>query len=692
MNSSVPPSSSPQDFHSEPENIIIQKQRKELQLLIAELKDRDKELNDMVVVHQRQLLTWEDDRQKILTLAERCNRTENELLKRNEMIAALNDRLKFLKSQEEDWKRTLESTRRELQELTQTATDTSFHCQTLEEKNQALNCSVMELSNKVGHLQAREQELLTMLQLKDKDILEATSHITEFTCKFKMLESALRTAKMEGTSISKEKQDFKLKLKEVMLEIGKLKDDLSEKTKENNEQREEIIRLKQENNYLTDKLMFSVERANRKDHLLQSAKSKQLRTDTELSNLRQIYLKQQQDLQFLHFNLESSQETNPKPKKEAHETSIEMVLSDLENSSDGEAVCSEVTHKTHTRFVHFPQGGSQSTCLICDPGNRCQAQDLGSQERLCARLDAFHEREFGCSEALPRQPQAWDSPLSAGRAEVRPASPSDSRWMMDSGEFAQPLERNPVAFLPMHKHWLGLESFAELAKGRSPPSKLSDQFDGGHKAAGTADPIGVPRGQSPQKSPRLAKALDPSCSCRCPASRTSPCQPVTDQEWMQIFKPARAEGETRHGAFLSSPQASCRMKSAKAESSHDVDLTLSDLGAPCLTSTQKMSGPKRQEKLFESDLSPKLTSGPDLHSVNGCCQPAIHCDSCSPTSKLQRLLAESRQMLADLERNYLLHDALSSSLQEGSTSAAGEYPGSLPAAEETQMKLSLFTL
>lgn len=27
----------------------------------------------MVAVHQRQLLAWEDDRQKILTLAERCN-------------------------------------------------------------------------------------------------------------------------------------------------------------------------------------------------------------------------------------------------------------------------------------------------------------------------------------------------------------------------------------------------------------------------------------------------------------------------------------------------------------------------------------------------------------------------------------------------------------------------------------------
>ncbi|XP_048339094.1 coiled-coil domain-containing protein 62-like, partial [Sphaerodactylus townsendi] len=276
------------NFHSEPESITIQKQRKELQLLIVELKDRDKELNEMVAVHQRQLLAWEGDRQEILTLAERCNRTENELHKRNEIIMTLTKRVKFLESQENDKKRNLETTQRELQEQSRKASNMSLHCQAVEEKNQALNCSVMELSNKVGHLQAREQELLTMLKLKDKDILEATNQITEFTCKFKMLESALRSARLEESSISKEKQDFKLRLKELMLEAGKLKDDLTEKTRENNEQREEIIRLKQENNYLNNELMFSVERANRKDHLLQSAKSKQLRTDTELSNLRQV--------------------------------------------------------------------------------------------------------------------------------------------------------------------------------------------------------------------------------------------------------------------------------------------------------------------------------------------------------------------------------------------------------------------
>ncbi|NXS73546.1 CCD62 protein, partial [Pandion haliaetus] len=283
-----------------------QKQRQELQLLIAELKDRDKELNDMVAVHQRQLLAWEDDRQKILTLAERCNLLKNELNKRNEIVKSLTKRLKFLESQNDS--KTIENTPQKFKELSQKVTDATVHCQALEEKNQNLHCLVLELSAKTGQLQAREQELLTMLKLKDEAILETTDHITEFTAKFKKLESALRAAKMEEFSLNKEKEDLKLRLKELILETNKLKDDLCEKTKENNQQQEEIIHLKQENSCLRNELALTVEKAKRKDQLLQFAKSKQARTDAELSSLRQIYVKQQRDLQFLHVNLESSQE------------------------------------------------------------------------------------------------------------------------------------------------------------------------------------------------------------------------------------------------------------------------------------------------------------------------------------------------------------------------------------------------
>lgn len=54
----------------------MQRQRLELQLLIAELKDRDQELNAMAAAHQKQLLSWEQDRQRVLILEQRCARLE----------------------------------------------------------------------------------------------------------------------------------------------------------------------------------------------------------------------------------------------------------------------------------------------------------------------------------------------------------------------------------------------------------------------------------------------------------------------------------------------------------------------------------------------------------------------------------------------------------------------------------------
>lgn len=54
----------------------IQRQRRELQLLMAELKDRDKELNTMAASHHKQLHAWEHDRQRVLTLEQRCSQLE----------------------------------------------------------------------------------------------------------------------------------------------------------------------------------------------------------------------------------------------------------------------------------------------------------------------------------------------------------------------------------------------------------------------------------------------------------------------------------------------------------------------------------------------------------------------------------------------------------------------------------------
>ena len=55
---------------------MVAQQRREMELLVEELRERDRELNDLVTSHQHQLSMWEQDRQLVLHLQHKCRRLE----------------------------------------------------------------------------------------------------------------------------------------------------------------------------------------------------------------------------------------------------------------------------------------------------------------------------------------------------------------------------------------------------------------------------------------------------------------------------------------------------------------------------------------------------------------------------------------------------------------------------------------
>ncbi|XP_058014712.1 coiled-coil domain-containing protein 62 isoform X2 [Ahaetulla prasina] len=667
MNSALGISSPFQNLASKSEIDLIQKLKKELQLVLAELKDRDKELNNMVAVHQRQFLAWEDDRQKILTLEERSSRLENELHKRNEMITTLTQRLKLLGSLQNDCSSTLENTQQKLQELSRKASDTSLQCQTLEEKNQTLVGSVLDLSHQVGQLQAREQELLTLLRLKDDDILEATNQITEFTSKFKKLESALCACKIQERSFNEEKQNFKLRMKEAMLEANRLKGDLNEKIKENSAQREEIIQLKQENAYLSNELMLTAERESRKVQLLLSAKSKQLRTDTELNNLRQIYLKQQQDLQFLHFHLESSQE---KHRTESQDGSPGMVLSDLETSGNQDSLCGEVGREIPTHFVHLPD------CPLKKAGHICQAQKRQQEQRT----EHVHEGPFRHSRHVRQEEGMLSIPRNAGEVEDRSAARLDNPQKSRSKQTVWMSEPGTVTSLPRHKSWFEANFCAGTSGCLAP--RFFDKASGDCKDA-PLDPGRIPPRQRPCVPPPPG---NPACELGCSA-----CSAIrqaslyrSDQEWAEMLKPVENDGSGLWGGE-SSPRPP---DAPELKSDQDGSLNGFDWDGPCFTSTQRSKGTTPLEIPSASD-HPSGLQGPTR-----CNQLPTHRDSRSPDDKLQQMLAETRQMVTHLEHSHLLSASPRYS-PTGSPHTTGDGPKSVceledPVEEESGTKLSPF--
>ncbi|XP_010875691.1 coiled-coil domain-containing protein 62 isoform X2 [Esox lucius] len=292
----------------EMESAIILRQRHELQLLIADLKDRDQELNTMAAAHHKQVTAWEQDRQRVLTLEQRCSRLEDELKKRNEVIRAVTKRVHVVEAREKEGQREHTSTLQQLLELGQKHQNAIQHCHDLEEKNQSLNSTVMSLSAQLGSLQVREEELRAMLRLKDTDVTEATNHILDLSGRVREMEGSLKESHLRETKALREADELKRRYRDVRHDNSRLKEELEQLVAEGSAQREDVIRLKQEGQLLRRELAMSGDGQSWKDELLGLARSKQERTEAELHCLRQVCENQQNDLQLLKLNLESTRE------------------------------------------------------------------------------------------------------------------------------------------------------------------------------------------------------------------------------------------------------------------------------------------------------------------------------------------------------------------------------------------------
>ncbi|XP_047554042.1 coiled-coil domain-containing protein 62 isoform X3 [Lutra lutra] len=659
-----------QNIGSEVEISTIEKQRKELQLLIGELKDRDKELNDMVAVHQRQLLSWEEDRQKVLTLEERCSKLEGqkyissicyaplyaslfkglmgELHKRTEIIRSLTKKVKTLESNQIECQAVLQKTQLQLQEMAQKATHSSLLSEDLEARNENLSNTLVELSAQVGQLQAREQALTTMIKLKDKDIIEAVNHIADCSGKFKLLEHALRDAKMVETCIVKEKQDYKQKLKTLKVEVNKLKEDLNEKTTENNEQREEIIRLKQEKSCLHDELVFTAEREKRKDELLDIAKSKQERTNAELHNLRQIYVKQQSDLQFLNFNVENSQELiqiydSKMEESKVLESSRDMCLSDLENHRPKVDIKREKNQRSLVKDAKFettfPQNRSdRSPCDVCKEKKR-QGNPSFGEKSIFAISSLF-------TKDLLEKQKSWSL---GGKMQIEPENQSrlfkiHAKSPKGNGIGIQNEEKqlSDTSTSSDERQWHDVNVYLGLAScsGSRQPEKpdVESQDDIERSGVSCCHKNETCLGESDMYESRC---------CHPSNFIVEAPGPMSDMEWMSIFKPSKVQRIVRHKSVCTCSESAGGRKYNSATSE-----LIAIQHSHCSGSSK--SAPREDEKLIETEPSSDTKNSPKILLFNKEAPSSSDKDDFSPTSKLQRLLAESRQMVTDLELSTLL--------------------------------------
>lgn len=123
--------------------------------------------------------------------------------------------------------------------------------------------------------------------------------------------------------------------------------------------------------------------------------------------------------------------------------------------------------------------------------------------------------------------------------------------------------------------------------------------------------------------------------------------PMSDTEWMSIFKPSKVQRIVRHKSVCTCSESAGGRKYNSATSE-----LIAIQHSHCLGSSK--SAPREDEKLIETEPSSDAKNSPKILLFNKEAPSSSDKDDFSPTSKLQRLLAESRQMVTDLELSTLL--------------------------------------
>lgn len=233
-----------------------------------------------------------------------------------------------------------------------------------------------------------------------------------------------------------------------------------------------------------------------------------------------------------------------------------MALSDLESGgSSRDTGFGEMSERPRPHFVYVPSGSLKSHCCVCRAQGR---QPVGLEERRSASLDPFQEGPFHGQRASCGQEQKQ----SSGETCSGPSCGLEMAWVMAGRERAP--EPHRLASLPIHEHWLDLDSSPRCHSCHSHVSKLSDLSSGDCRDM-EMDAAGISCEQDPSHPLSPGKALGSGCCLRNSPSGTILYEPVTDREWMQIFKPAKGGREACCRASAKSPQAAPGSKSSKSK-------------------------------------------------------------------------------------------------------------------------------
>uniref|UniRef100_A0A452E1F2 Coiled-coil domain containing 62 n=1 Tax=Capra hircus TaxID=9925 RepID=A0A452E1F2_CAPHI len=352
-------------------------------------------------------------------------------------------------------------------------------------------------------------------------------------------------------------------------------------------------------------------------------------------------------MQFLNFNVENSQELiqiydSKMEESKGMESSRDMCLSDLENNHLKVDFKREKNQKSLVKDQKFETTlvqqtrSDKSSCDVCKE-KKLQVNTSFGGKSVIAISSLF-------AKDLVEKQKSWSL---GGKIQIEPEYKSTfckihAKSHKGNGIGIQNEEKQPseTSTSVSDDKWHDVNVYLGLASCSD--SKQPEKLDVDYQ-----DHLERPGVSRYHKNEACVDESDLWESKCCHPSNFIIEAPghMSDVEWMSIFKPSKVQRVVRHKSVCTCSESVRGRRRFPGEL-----ITIQQ--SHCLGSSK--SALREDEKLIEMESSSDKKNSSKILLVNKDTALPSEKDDFSPTSKLQRLLAESRQMVTDLELSTLL--------------------------------------